>query len=123
MDFRKISEANLRRCEASNGFNHRLRDWSQSDWFVAAAGELGEACNVVKKLNRYRDGIYASTNFKSMALSERELLDKLRQEVGDTVLYLDLIAHYNGFTLEAAAIEVFDAKSRELGYPVILAQL
>ena len=118
-DFRTISAANLARCTSSDGFGHPLYSWSQSDWFVAAIGELGEACNVVKKLNRHRDGIVRSFKFKSMA-SERELLDKLRQEVGDTVLYLDLIGHYNGFTLEEAAVEVFNAKSEELGYPVQL---
>lgn len=30
--------------------------WSLSDWFTAAMGELGEAANVAKKLNRERDG-------------------------------------------------------------------
>ena len=57
MQFNDFSVFNLRRCEASNGFNHKLGDWSLSDWMTAVTGELGEAANIAKKLNRVRDGI------------------------------------------------------------------
>lgn len=57
MTFGQFSQANRDRCESPQGFNHKLVDWSTSDWFVAVMGELGEAANVAKKLNRVRDGI------------------------------------------------------------------
>lgn len=61
MNMRDFSVFNRRRCEAPNGFNHKMSDWSTSDWMTATLGELGEAANIVKKLNRVRDGIPGNT--------------------------------------------------------------
>jgi hypothetical protein len=55
MTFGEFSEANRARCESPQGFNHPLAGWSTSDWMTAMVGEVGEAANVVKKLNRVRD--------------------------------------------------------------------
>ncbi len=57
MDWPAFSVINRARCESPEGFNHALQSWSLSDWFTAILGELGEAANVAKKLNRIRDGI------------------------------------------------------------------
>src|SRR5262245_38605424 len=105
--FAEFSESNRQRCEAPNGFNHQLASWSDSDWLTAIVGELGEAANVVKKLNRYRDGIPGNDE------SEDELRAELRKELGDTFVYLDLFCQKLGFTIADAAIEVFEAKSRQ----------
>ena len=112
--FAAFSEANRRRCESPEGFNHKLEDWSESDWMTALVGEVGEAANIVKKLNRYRDGVPGNKE------SEAALRDKLRKELGDVFVYLDLMAQKLGFNIGAAAVEVFNAKSRELGYPEII---
>lgn len=114
MTFGQFSQANRDRCEAENGFNHALNSWSASDWMTASMGELGEPANVVKKLNRYRDGINGNKE------AENVLRDKLRREIGDTFVYLDLMAQALGFSLADAAVEVFNAKSEEIGYPVKL---
>lgn len=110
MNFADFSMANRERCEARDGFNHALNSWSVSDWMTATMGELGEAANVAKKLNRYRDGINGNKE------SEDELRAKLRREIADTFIYLDLLAQACGFTIEDAAREVFNAKSAEIGY-------
>lgn len=110
-DFDAFSKANRERCEATNGFNHALNSWSASDWMTAIMGELGEAANIVKKLNRYRDGINGNKE------AEAELRDKLRKELGDTFVYLDLIAQSLGFSIFDAGREVFNSKSDEIGYP------
>ncbi len=39
-----------------------------------------------------------------------------RKELGDTLCYLDLLATSRGFSIFDAAVEVFDAKSKEIGY-------
>jgi NTP pyrophosphatase (non-canonical NTP hydrolase) len=109
--FGQFSQANRERCESPDGFNHPLDGWSTSDWFLAAVGELGEAANVAKKLNRYRDGIPGNKE------SEAELREKLRKELGDTFVYLDLLAQSLGFSIADAAVDVFNAKSIEIGYP------
>lgn len=54
MDLKQFSKRNKRRCEAVTGFNHSIGDWSLSDWMTALTGEVGEAANIVKKLNRHR---------------------------------------------------------------------
>lgn len=114
LTFDEFSRANLARCEDPKGFNHPLHSWSLSDWHLATAGELGEAANVMKKLNRYRDGIRGNKE------SEDALRVKLRHEIGDTLVYLDLLSQAAGFQLFAAGIEVFNLKSEEIGYPVLL---
>ena len=109
--FASFSRANRERCEAPNGFNHALSSWSMSDWMTATMGELGEAANIVKKLNRYRDGINGNKE------AEDVLRAKLRKEIGDVFVYLDLTAQAGGFTIEDAATEVFNEKSADIGYP------
>ena len=110
MTFEEFSKANRARCEAKDGFNHALQSRSMSDWMTATMGELGEAANIAKKLNRYRDGINGNTE------AEAALREKLRREIGDTFVYLDLMAQAAGFRLEDAAREVFNNKSDEIGY-------
>jgi NTP pyrophosphatase (non-canonical NTP hydrolase) len=109
LTFAQFSEINRQRCESPDGFKHKLGSWSTSDWFLAALGELGEAANIAKKLNRYRDGIPGNKE------SEAALRDKLRKELGDVFVYLDLLAQSLGFDIGSAAVEVFNAKSEEIG--------
>lgn len=110
MTFEEFSEMNRCRCEAPDGFNHQLSSWSLSDWVTAAVGELGEAANIVKKLNRVRDGVHGNKE------TEEELRAALRREIGDVGVYLDLLAQRCGFLLGDAMQEVFQSKSKELGY-------
>lgn len=114
MTFGQFSEANRARCESPQGFNHPLTGWSSSDWMTALVGEVGEAANVVKKLNRYRDGVPGNK------VSEQDLRDQLRRELGDVFVYLDLMAQSLGFTIADAATEVFNTKSADIGYPKTL---
>ena len=96
MTFDQFSELNRLRCEAPAGFNHKLDHWTLSDWFTATLGELGEAANVVKKLNRIRDGIPGNKWMESE--------EKLRDEQAV------------GFLLGDVVMEVFNAKSALIGY-------
>jgi NTP pyrophosphatase (non-canonical NTP hydrolase) len=118
LTFQRFSEINRQRCESPEGFNHALSSWSTSDWFTAVFGELGEAANVAKKLNRIRDSVRLNANKGATA---KELQEKLRQELGDGFVYLDLLAQSLGFLISEAAVEVFNAKSEELGCPIVLA--
>jgi NTP pyrophosphatase (non-canonical NTP hydrolase) len=114
LTFAEFSRVNRERCESPQGFNHKLESWSTSDWFLAMIGEVGEAANIAKKLNRYRDGIPGNK------VSREELEAKLRQELGDVFVYLDLLAQSVGVSIADAAVEVFNAKSQELGCPIQL---
>ena len=114
LTFAEFSRINRQRCESKDGFNHLLSSWSRSDWFTAVLGELGEAANIAKKLNRTRDGIPGNK------ASKEELAVKLRQELGDTFVYLDLLAQACGISIGDAAVEVFNVKSQELKCSIMM---
>jgi len=89
LTFQGFSAINNARCR--DGFKHDLASWSASDWMVATMGELGEAANVLKKLNRERDGIKGNT------ATATALRAQLRREIADTFIYLDLMSQALGF--------------------------
>lgn len=109
-DLNAFSAENLERCLSPGGFNHPLDGWSLSDWMVAATGELGEAANVLKKLNRVRDGIPGNTE------TPEHLRAQFADEIADTVIYLDLLAQAAGFTLAQAVRTKFNKTSAKIGY-------
>lgn len=109
-DWYSFSLRNLRRCTAANGFNHVLHSWSISDWMTATLGELGEAANVLKKLNRVRDGIPGNSE------TPEELLDMFADELADTFIYLDLLAQAAGIDLPFAVRRKFEKTSAKIGY-------
>jgi NTP pyrophosphatase (non-canonical NTP hydrolase) len=110
LNFSEFSKANLARCEAPNGFNQRLDDWSLSDWMVALAGEVGEAANIIKKLNRVRDKIPGNVQ------TEWELRTALRDELADVFICLDLLAQSQEIDLALAVLTKFERTSRKIGY-------
>jgi NTP pyrophosphatase (non-canonical NTP hydrolase) len=110
MDFNDFSVFNRRRCEAPRGFHHQLADWSLSDWMTAVMGELGEAANIAKKLNRVRDGIPGNVE------TPDQLKMMLADEIADTFIYLDLLAQSQGFNLQDAVLDKFQRTSTKLGY-------
>lgn len=104
-----FSERNRQRCEAPNGFNHPLNSWTLSDWMTATMGELGEAANIVKKMNRHRDGIKESTSLKV-------LRQQLADELADAEIYMDLLFQAAGIDREKAIAEKFQKTSDKIGY-------
>lgn len=113
MTFSGFSAVNRMRCESPAGFNHTLALWSLADWLTATMGELGEAANIAKKLNRVRDGIPGNKE------TEAELRAAFKEEVADVFIYLDLLAQSQGFDLETVVREKFNETSRKLGCPIV----
>lgn len=113
MDLDYFSEVNRRRCEAPDGFNHPLIGWTTSDWMTALVGEVGEAANIVKKLNRIRDGVPGN----SPDLTQDSLVRELALELADIFTYLDLLAQSLGIHMPTAAIEKFNQVSLRIGSP------
>jgi len=106
-----FSAENKIRCESFQGFNHKLKDWTLSDWFVAFMGEAGEAANVAKKLNRVRDRIPGNVETPS------ELKAKLAEELADAYIYLDLLCQSQDIDLARAVQDKFNKTSSKIGYP------
>lgn len=101
LTFRKLSRANLTRCEESF---HPLEDWSPTDWATALAGECGEACNLIKKMRR-GDAV--------------DVAD-IGRELADIVIYADLLAARLGLNLEKCLEQKFNEVSDRLGSEVRL---
>lgn len=109
--FEDFSRRNRIRCTSPEGFNHSLDSWSSSDWMVALVGEIGEAANIVKKLNRIRDGIQ-----NKKGETAEELLENLKGELADSFTYLDLFCQSKGINLLEEAEKKFITVSNEIGY-------
>lgn len=88
-----------------------LDSWSLSDWGVALAGEVGEACNVIKKMNRVRD------NMQQKVVDTEALKMALKMEIGDVYIYLDLLARRAGLNLEDCVRDTFNRISEREGFP------
>jgi NTP pyrophosphatase (non-canonical NTP hydrolase) len=87
-------------------------NWSVSDWGVAMAGEAGEVCDAIKKLNRRRDGITMG-----VTRSQEELTIDIGKEIADTFLYLDLLAERLGLNMEDCIVQKFNEVSDKYGFP------
>lgn len=106
--WRHVSATNLRRCLKWHPGG--LEEWTVSDWTVAAAGEMGEVCDAVKKLNRARGGLQGKTASP----------DDVGKEIADTVIYLDLLAQRLGFDLADLVQQKFNEVSRREGFEILL---
>ncbi|MBS7699198.1 MAG: MazG-like family protein [Chelatococcus sp.] len=77
------------------------------------AGETGEACNVIKKLERERHGWVGS----------RATLTDLADELADVVICADLAAMTAGIDLSGAVVRKFNATSDKNGLATRMAAL
>lgn len=103
LSFEKLRQVNIERCEDAF-FPLMSKDgpW----WGNAMAGECGETCNVVKKIDR--DG-WSS-----------ELQLALAKELADVVTYADLLAARFGIDLGKAVTEKFNEVSERQGSAIRL---
>jgi NTP pyrophosphatase (non-canonical NTP hydrolase) len=69
------------------------------------AGEVGEACNIIKKLERERLGIRGSRSSK----------EELSEELADVIICADLIAMHEGIDLDEAVRKKFNKTSEKYG--------
>ncbi len=99
----RLREANLARHEEWWGGNPQAVTLSFRG--NELAGETGEACNVIKKLERARLGIAGS----------RASLEDLADELADVVICADLCAMDAGVDLAAAIVRKFNATSDKVG--------
>lgn len=96
LSWKFLRSANVARCRDSFKV---CADWSVGDWGNAIAGEVGELCNLLKKVRR------------------REPIDtrKIADELADVIIYADLIAHEFGIDLAAAVVRKFNEVSGRVG--------
>ena len=113
LGFLRLRGVNVNRCE---DVFHPLDAWSMTDWATALAGEVGEFCNIVKKIRRLGGG--------DQRLDSPEYRDLLAVkaviELADVVIYADLCAARLHKDLAAAIRWKFNAVSDERGSAIKL---
>lgn len=85
-------------------------DWTLGDWVCAAAGELGEMANVIKKVRR-----------GDITLDEAR--EEIGKELADTITYLDLIGYKCGIdNLGQVIVDKFNEVSLRphVNYPGVM---
>ena len=111
MDFSELRRANIARDHewVSPGAGAKL---SLSFRGNELAGEVGEACNVIKKLEREQLGLIGS----------RATVGDLAEELADGIICIDLIAMDLGIDLGAAVEAKFNKTSEKRGLSTRLEQ-
>ena len=103
--FSDLHDVNARRC--ADAFKHDVDGWGLMQWACAAAGEMGETCNLVKKIER---GDFALESVRV----------ELGDELADVVIYLDLLAHRARIDLGAAVRRKFNSVSEKRGSKIVI---
>jgi NTP pyrophosphatase (non-canonical NTP hydrolase) len=98
LTFKELRAVNIERC---NSAFFPLESKDGPWWGNAMAGECGEACNVVKKIDR--DGL------------TDERVASLAKELADVVTYADLLAARYGIDLGHAIAAKFNEVSERVG--------
>ena len=107
--YTKLSEANI----------ERNKEWDSGGQLdlsfrgVELAGETGEACNVIKKLERERLGLRGS----------RATLADLEEELADVVICAYLCAMSAELDLDSAVARKFNQTSQKYGLSVFLEEV
>ena len=112
LSFNTLREANKARLPTFKNAKGELAhseqdgsDWNLSQWSNAVLGELGEAANLIKKIER-----------GDFTLEETR--EELAKEFADVMTYLDLLAMRAGVDLGRATIDKFNEVSDRVGSPV-----
>ena len=111
MTIEEFRAANFRRSELWHG----QKGESVLFWAVSLAGEVGEACNIIKKMvNKRAQRIgYKDADYLKLKAA-------LGEELADSFTYLFLLADQAGIDLEYDLVRKFNKVSRMRGLPVFL---
>ena len=82
-------------------------------WTTALAGEVGELCNMIKKMQRVeRGGVDGGSSYTAKDITK----EMLKEEIGGIAIYLDLLASLLDISLEEAIVDTFNSKSEKYGF-------
>lgn len=103
----QISATNLDR--AMTWHKGGIEEWSVADWGCAMGGEAGECLDAIKKLRRVEESV--PSNNRKQPEGREAAIKAIAQEIGDTFLYLDLLAARLGLKIEDCIVETFNRVS------------
>ena len=114
LNFKALREANLARLpQFKNAKGEPAHsepdgsDWCLAQWANAVTGELGEAANLIKKIER-----------GDMTLDEAR--ENLGRELADIQTYLDILAYQAGVDLGDATVSKWNEISERVGSTIRL---
>ena len=88
-------------------------------WTTALAGEVGELCNMVKKMQRVElGGVDGGSSYTAKDITK----EKLKEEIGGIAIYLDLMASLLDIDLGEAIRDTFNDKSKQMGFSQFLGE-
>lgn len=99
LTFNELRRADVERSRVSFPM---CADWTSRDWACALSGEVGEACNLLKK--ELRDGKLDKT--------------ELAKELADAVVYIDMLAAKYDIDLAEAVVSKFNEVSVRVSSPI-----
>jgi len=105
LTFETFSRINRERCREWMGESDTLHHHA-----LGLAGETGELCNVIKKLDRLEHGKVGGGK------GPFALREQAKEEIADVLIYLDLVAMHFGVTLDDVVIKKFNATSKKYGF-------
>lgn len=97
--FDQLRQANVARYK-----DYTCDDWTPTDWGCCLAGEVGELCNLLKKLK----------------LGKPIDRTEIAKEIADAVIYADILAEKLGFDLGQVVRDKFNEVSTRVGSDVFL---
>jgi NTP pyrophosphatase (non-canonical NTP hydrolase) len=114
--FDQLRLINRERCYQWHGPDSE--PWTGADWSNAMCGEAGETANAVKKMRRLETRVRSKNATQP---EEKEAARQaIRKEIGDTLIYLDLLADHYGINLATARADVFNSVSEREGFDYII---
>jgi len=102
MNFADFQGRNWQRAMTAEKFA-KCRDWTLNDWAVALTGEVGEFCNLSKKVSR-----------GDLTLDEARA--DLGKELADVLTYADLLMSKLGLNTDEQLSAKFEEVSERIGY-------
>ncbi len=98
LTIKKLQKSCVDRC---NNDIRPLEEWSPLEWGGSLAGEVGELCNMLKKVRR--------GTMKLTKVNRK----KIAEEIADVLSYLPLVAESVGVDMEEAVIDKFNKVSKK----------
>ena len=108
LTFKQLRDANVERLSSSK-YKLCEQSWQPAHWVQALVGEVGEAANILKKVDR---GDYTLES----------ALPDVARELADIQCYLDILAFKLGIDLGAATVSKFDEVSERIGSSIRLGE-
>lgn len=106
LTFREFQAACKRRSATLTEYRNFRQLMLLSQWSNALAGETGEVCNLIKKIER---GDFQDDPEKACVM--------LGEELGDVIAYAVLLSEHAGLDLGEVTARKFNIKSDQFGVP------